>query len=244
MPMPRTADCACPAPLPRRRRAGPRTRPRLVSPAPVASELAVVRNEQVVGAPYRHLSDEALVDRIGRAEAPAPALAELYDRYRVPAAGLARRIVRDTELAEDAVQEAFLHVWRCAARFSPQRGPARTWILTMVHHRAVDIVRSRAGVDAHQADGVAPEPPDPAAEDALAAIAERDAVRCALRSLPQQFRAPLALAYYADLSQQECATVLSEPLGTIKSRTHRGLTRLRGQLAGGEPQTAVAANNG
>src|SRR5437868_15186423 len=86
-----------------------------------------------------HLSDEALVLLAARSQQGA--LAELYDRYGRPAYGLALRIVRDEALAEDAVQEAFLSVWRTAARFVPERGKASTWILTLVHRRAVDLVR-------------------------------------------------------------------------------------------------------
>jgi RNA polymerase sigma-70 factor (ECF subfamily) len=202
---------------------------------------AAVRDDRLVAAPYRRLSDEALVVLVGQSETLA--LAELHARYRAPVNRLARRILRDAELAEDAVQEAFLHMWRSAARFSAERGPARMWILTMVHRRAVDIVRSRGGAGTHEPLEVVPEPSDPAAEDEFDAIGEREVVRRALRSLPPRFRTPLALAYYADLTQRECADVMSEPLGTVKSRTCRGLTRLREQLAALEPPAVVSANN-
>src|SRR4051812_7234428 len=86
-----------------------------------------------------HLSDEALVALAARSEQTA--LAELYDRYGRPAYGLALRILRDESLAEDAVQDAFLAIWRTAQRFVPERGKASTWILTLVHRRAVDVVR-------------------------------------------------------------------------------------------------------
>src|SRR6267143_6340 len=86
-----------------------------------------------------HLSDEAVVALVARSEESA--LAELYDRFGRIAYGLALRILRDEALAEDAVQEAFLTVWRSAARFVPERGKASTWILTLVHRRAVYIVR-------------------------------------------------------------------------------------------------------
>src|SRR3954452_16166095 len=86
-----------------------------------------------------HLSDEAVVALCARSDEVA--LAELYDRFGGVAYGLARRILRDDLLAEDAVQEAFLAIWRGAARFVPERGKASTWILTLVHRRAVDLVR-------------------------------------------------------------------------------------------------------
>src|ERR687887_1187579 len=86
-----------------------------------------------------HLSDEALVALVARSDETA--LAELYDRYGRAAYGLALRMLRDDKLAEDAVQEGFLAVWRTAARFVPERAKASTWILTLVHRRAVDLVR-------------------------------------------------------------------------------------------------------
>src|SRR5206468_5407748 len=85
------------------------------------------------------LSDEAVVALCARSDESA--LAELYDRYGRPAYGLAWRVLRDEALAEDAVQEAFLAVWRGADRFLPERAKASTWILTLVHRRAVDLVR-------------------------------------------------------------------------------------------------------
>src|ERR1700752_1764375 len=92
-----------------------------------------------VSRPLAHLSDEALVLLAARSEESA--LAELYDRYGRTAYGLALRILRDQALAEDAVQEAFLTIWRTASRFVPERSKASTWILTLVHRRAVDSVR-------------------------------------------------------------------------------------------------------
>jgi RNA polymerase sigma-70 factor (ECF subfamily) len=176
--------------------------------------------------PYSRMSDEVLVLRTARAEAPA--LAVLYDRHRMAAYGVARRVLHDDALAEDAVQEAFLGAWRSAGRFAPDRGAARTWLLMLVHRRAVDIVRRRGLVAVCEPD----ERIQPAAQEAIEAVAERDTVRGALRALPGSFRAPLALAYYLDLTQQECAERLREPIGTVKSRTARGLVRLRRELAG------------
>jgi RNA polymerase sigma-70 factor (ECF subfamily) len=95
-----------------------------------------VRNE------LTHLSDEALVALTGRGDDRA--LAELYDRHGRVAFGLALRVLRESALAEDAVQEAFLAVWRGAAGYLAERGSARTWLLTLVHRRAVDLVRREA----------------------------------------------------------------------------------------------------
>src|SRR5215207_4452503 len=85
------------------------------------------------------LSDEALLAAVARSDEAA--LAELYDRFGRIAYGLALRVLRDSALAEDAVQDAFLNVWRSADRFVADRGKASTWVLTFVHRRAVDVVR-------------------------------------------------------------------------------------------------------
>src|SRR5213082_4198540 len=99
-----------------------------------------------------HLSDEALVALAARSEQSA--LAELYDRYGRPAYGLALRVLRDEALAEDAVQEAFLTLWRTAARYVPERGKASTWIMTLAHRRAVELVPERVGATALLPAGV------------------------------------------------------------------------------------------
>jgi len=178
-----------------------------------------------------HLSDEALVALAARSEQSA--LAELYDRFGRPAYGLALRILRDESLAEDAVQEAFLALWRTAARFVPERGKASTWILTLVHRRAVDIVRRE---ERRRADALeqAPEPESRVAVDEEAWLRlQRERVQDALRMLPDQQREAIELAYYGGFTQSELAERLGQPLGTIKSRMFGGLARLRELL--GEP---------
>jgi len=179
--------------------------------------------------PYRRMTDEALVACLARADAPA--LAELYDRHHAAALRLATRVLHDGALAEDAVQEAFLSAWRTAGAFAPERGRPKAWLLMLTHRRAVDIVRRRPPAEllAEPADGGAAEP-------GIDALADREHMRAALRRLPWRLRAPLALAYYLDLSQPECAQRLREPLGTVKSRTSRGLVRLRHELA--EPRAS------
>jgi RNA polymerase sigma-70 factor (ECF subfamily) len=178
-----------------------------------------------------HLSDEALVALAARSEQSA--LAELYDRFGRPAYGLALRILRDEALAEDAVQEAFLAVWRTSARFVPERGKASTWILTLVHRRAVDLVRRE---ERRRADALeqAPEQMSRGAVDEEAWLRlQRERVQDALRKLPDQQREAIELAYYGGFTQSELAERLGQPLGTIKSRMFTGLTRLRELL--GEP---------
>ena len=178
--------------------------------------------------PLAHLSDEALVLLAARSEQSA--LAELYDRYGRIAYGLARRIVRDEALAEDVVQEAFLVLWRTAARFVPERGKASTWILTLVHRRAVDVVRRE---QRRRTDPLGEESERGSAgadEDAWLRF-ERERVQEALAKLPDQQREALELAYYGGFTQSELAERLGQPLGTIKSRMFAGLARMRELLA-------------
>jgi RNA polymerase sigma factor (sigma-70 family) len=178
--------------------------------------------------PFAHLSDEAVVALVARSDEEA--LAELYDRFGRVAYGLALRVLRDERLAEDAVQEGFLTAWRNADRFMPERGKASTWLLTLVHRRAVDLVRRE---DVRRAEPL-PERGEPAsgtAEDDAWLRFERERVQAALRQLPDQQREALELAYYGGFTQTELAERLGQPIGTIKSRMFTGLARLRELLA-------------
>lgn len=173
-----------------------------------------------------HLSDEAVVALAGRSEESA--LAELYDRYGAAAYGLARRVVRDPSLAEDVVQEAFLALWRSAGRFTPERATAASWIMTLVHRRAVDVVRReqrrRTEPLAEDAgEGVSHD----SAEDEVWLRLERERVQQALRQLPDHQRETLELAYYGGFTQTELAQRLGRPLGTIKSQMFTALNTLR-----------------
>ena len=173
-------------------------------------------------------SDEALLALVSRGEEAA--LGELYDRYGRIAYGLALRILRDATLAEDAVQEAFLAVWRSAGSFLADRAKASTWILTLVHRRAVDLVRReerRRGDPLESAEPAAGE----ATDEQAALRAQRRLVQEALRQLPDEQREALELAYYGGYTQSELAERLGQPLGTIKSRMFTGLRRLRDLLA-------------
>ena len=176
----------------------------------------------------REPSDEQVLEAVGRGDDDA--LGVLYDRFGRLAFRLAFRILRDRALAEDAVQEAFLAVWRSADAYKRERAKPSTWILTVVHRRAVDIVRreqSRRGEPLE----VAPEPAaGPADEDAVLRD-RRAAVQTALTELPGEQRQALELAYYGGLTQSELAERLGVPLGTVKSRMFAGLGRLRELLA-------------
>jgi RNA polymerase sigma factor (sigma-70 family) len=175
-----------------------------------------------------HLSDEALLALASRADENA--LGELYDRYGRVAYGLALRIVRDRALAEDAVQEAFLAVWRSSGAFLAEQGKPSTWILTLVHRRAVDIVRREERRRADPLDDFVP-PTGEATDEEAWLRAQRQVVQEALRKLPPEQRESIELAYYGGFTQSELAEKLGLPLGTIKSRMFAGLKRLRELLA-------------
>jgi RNA polymerase sigma factor (sigma-70 family) len=186
---------------------------------------------------FAHLSDEAVVALVARSDQSA--LAELYDRFGRVAYGVALRILRDEKLAEDAVQEGFLAAWRNADRFMPERAKASTWLLTLVHRRAVDLVRRE---DRRRAESL-PDDADYAASDSAEDDAwlrfERERVQDALRKLPDQQREALELAYYGGFTQSELAERLGQPVGTIKSRMFTGLARLRELLADPGPGEAA-----
>ncbi len=181
-----------------------------------------------------HLSDEALVALVARSSDDA--LAEIYDRFGGVAYGLALRIVRDRALADDAVQEAFLAVWRSAPRFVPERARASTWILTLVHRRAVDLVRRQERRRLEPLEEGIESAAGESTEEAVWHRLERERVQDALRRLPDQQREALELAYYGGFTQSELAERLGQPLGTIKSRMFNGLGRLRELLADPEQE--------
>ncbi|MFQ6019401.1 MAG: RNA polymerase sigma factor [Dehalococcoidia bacterium] len=173
--------------------------------------------------------DEDLAEGIRRREPRAMEL--LYDRHCRQAFGLAYRILGDGPSAEDAVQEAFLTVWRQAHRLEPARGVV-SFLMTVVHHKAIDLLRTRRGQTARYL------PLNPAAieqqgADVLETVADslrRDAVKEALRSLPQEQRQPIELAYFGGLTHVEIAEALGVPLGTVKSRLRLGLEKMRSAL--------------
>lgn len=188
------------------------------------SRFQPMRERVIPSRDLAHLSDEAIVALIARSHEVA--LAELYDRYGAAAFGLARRILRDEALAEDAVQEAFLAIWRGASRFIPERSKASTWILTLVHRRAVDLVRREERRRTEPLEDTDLAGAESSAEDVAWLRFERDRVQVALRQLPDQQREAIELAYYGGFTQSELAERLGQPLGTIKSRMFAGLNRL------------------
>jgi len=205
---------------------------------------AVGRSEGVPGPPLAGAepSDDSLLGAIrGRDDG---ALAALYDRHGRVAYGLAYRILGERGAAEDAVQEAFLSVWRHADRFTPERGSARAWLLTIVHHAAIDRRRGRrkrelgdVPLDA-VAFGLEGNGEDPFAIAAAGFEAER--VRRAMAELPREQQRAIELAFFGGLTHQEVAARTGEPLGTVKGRMRLGLRKLRVLLE--PPATEVEPN--
>jgi RNA polymerase sigma factor (sigma-70 family) len=173
-------------------------------------------------------SDEQVLEAVGNGDDDA--LGVLYDRYGRVAYALAFRILRDRALAEDAVQEAFLAIWRSAEGYKRERAKPSTWILTVVHRRAVDLVR-REERRRGEALEKAPEPESAPADEDVELRDRRAAVRAALDRLPDEQRQALELAYYGGLTQSDLAERLGVPLGTVKSRMFAGLGRLRELLS-------------
>src|SRR5436305_7489018 len=147
-------------------------------------------------------TDEAVLAAVARGDEAA--LAELYDRFGTPAYRLALRILRDPALAQDAVQDAFLSVWRTAASFDARRGSASTWVLTLVHRRAVDVVRREDRRRATSLDD-APVASGDATDESAELREERRRVQAALAVLTAAERDAIELAYYGGLTPPEIA---------------------------------------
>jgi len=155
----------------------------------------------------------------------------LYDRFSRQAFGLAYRILGDGPSAEDVVQEAFLTIWRQADRLDPARGRVISFLMTVVHHKAIDLLRSRRG------QVTEPLPLNPILAEQGADVLEmaarsmgRDAIRQALQSLPEEQRNSIEMAYFQGLTHVEIAAALGIPLGTVKSRLRLGLEKMRAAL--------------
>ncbi|MGH2347509.1 MAG: RNA polymerase sigma factor [Chloroflexota bacterium] len=177
-------------------------------------------------------SDEDLVARLRERDAGAFTL--LYDRYSRMAFGLAYRMLSDPSAAEDVVQEAFLAVWRQADTFQAERSAVRTWVLSIVHHRAID--RLRRGAAAREISADVPEHLTDRADDSIdierevGTLLDAGQVRRALDMLPADQRRAIELAYFAGLSHSEIAGQLKVPLGTVKGRLRIGLQKMRALL--------------
>ena len=176
-------------------------------------------------------ADDRMLDLLARAEPEGVEM--LYDRYSGLAYTLAFRVLNDAGTAEDVVQEAFLSILRRASTYRSDRGSLRTWVCSIVHHRALDRLRGRSGrartdVALDHAGAEATSITD--TWDRVAVELERQAVRAALVDLTVEQRETIELAYFGGYSQTEISELMKVPLGTVKGRTRLALRKLRGIL--------------
>jgi RNA polymerase sigma-70 factor (ECF subfamily) len=181
--------------------------------------------------------DRDLMARVAAADEEA--FRELFGRYAATANALAFRVVRQSHLAEEIVQEAFLAVWKKPEGYVANRGSVRSWLMSLVHNRAVDMIRREEALRRRSADAAADpgEPPEDPATQVVAKLGlpeERAAVRGALSDIPAEQRQVIELMYFDGLSQSKIAERLQLPLGTVKSRALLAMRRLRSTLIGME----------
>jgi len=201
---------------------------------------AVVGDAGMKAAPDAGETDETLV--AGLVAGRLDALDQLYDRHRTMAYSIALRVTNDPAVAEDVVQEAFLGVWRNAARYAEGRGSVRTWLLSIVHHRAIDAVRRRRPTTDLPEPDAGPSPDALTLPDVWPEVAgrlDREAIVNALTTLSPPQREAIELAYWGGLTQQEIAQRTAAPLGTVKSRVRLGLLALRAALTRETDSTTV-----
>ena len=155
------------------------------------------------------------------------ALSELYDRYGRISYTLAYRILGESESAEDVVQDAFLSAWRGAGTFRRERGNARSWLLSIVHHRSVDLLRRRTAFRPAPLEAAGDTAADIDTAEEAARNVDRRTVRDALGTLPEAQRRTIELAYFGGYTQSELADLMGVPLGTVKGRMRIGLQKMR-----------------
>ncbi len=176
---------------------------------------------------YPLLADEDLISLAG--EGDAQAFAVLYDRHSRAAYSLAYRMMNGRQAAEDLAQDAFLKVWRAATSYRADRGGVRTWILSIVHNQGIDQLRSHASrrrtQDKVEASAARSQPSEAFAETWR--NSQREQVREALNTLPQEQLKILELAYFSGYTHMEIAENLDVPLGTVKGRMRLGLKKLQ-----------------
>ncbi len=196
----------------------------MIRPTPGTVEYTIVasRNKH-----YLRLADEDLISLVESGDSGA--FAALYDRHSRAAFSLAYRMMGGRQAAEDLVQEVFLRVWRSTGSYKAGRGSVRTWILSIVHHRGVDLLRSAASrrrtQDKVEASAESSQPSEAFSE--AWRNTQRDEIRQALGTLPPEQLKILELAYFSGYTHMEIADLLDLPLGTVKGRMRLGLKKIR-----------------
>ena len=190
---------------------------------------------------YPLLADEDLISLVG--DGDAQAFAVLYDRHSRAAYSLAYRMMNGRQAAEDLAQDAFLKVWRAATSYRADRGGVRTWILSIVHNRGIDQLRSSASrrrvQDRVEATTDTWQPSEAFAETWR--NSQREQVREALDTVPPEQLKVLALAYFSGYTHMEIAENLDVPLGTVKGRMRLGLKKLRDHFEARDAAREMAA---
>ena len=176
---------------------------------------------------YLLYADEDLISLVG--EGDAEAFATLYDRHSRPAYSLAYRMMGEKQAAEDLLQDAFLKLWRSATSHRAERGSVRTWLLSIVHNRGIDQLRSLASRRRTQEkiEASAPKSQPSEAFSESWRNSQREQVREALSTLPQEQLKILELAYFSGYTHVEIAEILNLPLGTVKGRMRLGLKKMK-----------------
>jgi RNA polymerase sigma-70 factor (ECF subfamily) len=179
------------------------------------------------GRQYLVLADEDLISLVEVADAEA--FATLYDRHSRAAFSLAYRMMGERQASEDLAQDAFLKVWRGASSYRADRGSVRTWILSIVHNRGIDQIRSQASRRRTQEKIEASAPRSQPSEAFAHTLrnSQRDQVREALDTLPPEQLKILELAYFSGYTHVEISDLLGLPLGTVKGRMRLGLKKIR-----------------
>jgi RNA polymerase sigma factor (sigma-70 family) len=197
--------------------------------------------------PEDSAADVELLRRVAAGDRDA--VDDLYERFRRPAFALARRVLSDDSLAEDVLQDVFVTIWRNPGAFDGARGSVASWVLAMVHHKAVDAVRREESHRRRQTraeeDVVlsAPTMVADVADQAWAGVVA-GRVRAALSALPEAQREALTLAYYGGYTQREVAALTGTPLGTVKTRMLAGMRRLKDNLGTAVPGGTVTRDGG
>jgi RNA polymerase sigma-70 factor (ECF subfamily) len=179
------------------------------------------------GRQYLVLADEDLISLVETGDADA--FAALYDRHSSAAFSLAYRMMGERQASEDLAQDAFLKVWRGAGSYRVARGSVRTWILSIVHNRGIDQLRSHASRRRTQ-DKIEATAPRSQPSEAFAVTlrnSQRDQVREAMGTLPSEQLKILELAYFSGYTHVEISELLGLPLGTVKGRMRLGLKKIR-----------------
>jgi RNA polymerase sigma-70 factor (ECF subfamily) len=181
------------------------------------------------------LADEELMPWIGRKDPEA--FEVFYDRHGGAAFSLAYRILGERGAAEDCIQEAFISIWRSGGKFDSARGSVRSWTLSIVRNRAIDVLRSKANkapkMTFDDDEIIESRPSEELTDEEAMRHETATEVRGALSQLPDEQSKVIQLAYFGGFSQSEIAAMLNVPLGTVKGRMRLGLEKIRGELAEG-----------